>query len=206
MGKLKQKEDGLVSRIARAVAVVTIIFFLVNESTSVGHSKQIVLDFEKADEQTVRLPASAFRELPYLVRIELDRRGCTIPQVWDAAKPVNVIKGSFIRAGQIDWAALCSVRRISTILIFRNSTVDHVIEIGREADVAKLQGVGGYKIGYSREISAVGRDFIMRHYQAYEGVKPPPINHLGIDDAFVEKSSMVHYFYRGKWIELTGAD
>jgi hypothetical protein len=66
--------------------------------------------------------------------------------------------------------------------------------------------VGGDKIGYSREISAVGRDFIMRHYQAYEGVKPPPINHLGIDDAFVEKASMVHYFYRGKWIELTGAD
>ena len=55
MGKLKQKEDGLVSRIARAVAVVAIVVFLVNERTSVGHSKQILLDFEKADKQTVRL-------------------------------------------------------------------------------------------------------------------------------------------------------
>jgi hypothetical protein len=53
-----------VSRIARAEAGVTIVAFLVNESTSVGHSKQILLDFEKADKQTVRLPASAFPELP----------------------------------------------------------------------------------------------------------------------------------------------
>jgi len=91
-------------------------------------------------------------------------------------------------------------------LIFRNATADHVIEIGSEADVHKLQGVGGDRIGYSREISAVGRDFIVRHYRDYDGVKPPPINHLGIDDAFVGKASMVHYFYGGKWIGLMGAD
>lgn len=164
------------------------------------------LIFEKADKQTVRLPALAFLELPSLVRRELDRRGCTIPQVWDAAKPVNVIKGSFLRAGQIDWAALCSVSRISTILIFRNSIADHVSEIGSEGDVHKLQGVGGDKIGDSREICVVGREFIIRQYQDYEGVKPPPIKHRGIDDAFVGKASMVHYFYGGKWIGLTGAD
>ena len=52
------------SRIARAAAVVAIVVFLVNESTSAGHSKQILLDFEKADKQTVRLPALAFPELP----------------------------------------------------------------------------------------------------------------------------------------------
>jgi hypothetical protein len=81
-----------------------------------------------------------------------------------------------------------------------------VIEIGSEPDINKLQGMGGDQIGYSRSISPVGRDFIMRHYQAYGGVKPPPVDHLGIDDAFVGKASMVHYSYRGKWIELTGAD
>jgi hypothetical protein len=62
------------------------------------------------------------------------------------------------------------------------------------------------QIGYSRAISPVGREFIMRHHQGYGGVKPPPIDHQGIDDAFVGKASVVLYFYRGKWLELTGAD
>jgi hypothetical protein len=62
------------------------------------------------------------------------------------------------------------------------------------------------QIGYSRAISPVGREFIVRHYVAYGGVKPPPIDHQGIDDAFVGKASVVFYFYRGKWLELTGAD
>jgi hypothetical protein len=165
------------------------------------------LDFQKADEQTVRLPPSKFPQLPPAVRDELNRRGCRVPQLWEATKPGNVISGSFIHAGQIDWAVLCSVRRVSSVLIFRNSSSDHVIEIARGADISVLQVIGGdNKIGYSRAISPVGREFIMRHYQAYGGVRPPPLDHLGIDDAFVEKASVVHYFYRGKWIVLTGAD
>ena len=122
---------------------------LIYGATSTGHSMQVLPDFEKADKQTVRLPASKFPELPPSIRSELDRRGCGIPQVWRAIKPANVIEGSFIRVGQVDWAVLCSVHRISSILIFPNSTSGHVIEIGREADVDKLQGVGADKIGYS---------------------------------------------------------
>ena len=43
----------------------------------------------------------------------------------------------------------------------------------------------------------------MRHYDAYGGPKPPPIDHQGIDDAFVEKASVVHYFHRGKVVQVT---
>jgi hypothetical protein len=32
---------------------------------------------------------------------------------------------------------------------------------------------------YYRGIGAVGRDFITRHYRAYGGPKPPPIDHQG---------------------------
>jgi hypothetical protein len=65
---------------------------------------------------------------------------------------------------------------------------------------------GDTKIGYWREISPVGRKVITRDFQAYGGVKPPPINHQGIHDAFIGKASVVLYFYRGKWLKLTGAD
>jgi hypothetical protein len=49
------------------------------------------------------------------------------------------------------------------------------------------QEISPGQIGYSRGISAVGKDFIMRHYDAYGGTKPPPIDHLGIEDSFLEK-------------------
>jgi hypothetical protein len=69
-----------------------------------------------------------------------------------------------------------------------------------------LQGLGGNRMGYSHEITTAARDFIMRHYRAYGGPEPPPINHHGIDDAFLEKASTTWYFHQGKWLRLPGAD
>jgi len=59
---------------------------------------------------------------------------------------------------------------------------------------------------YLSEISAVDRKFILRHYRAYGGPNPPPIDHNGIDDSFLEKASVIWYRYHGKWITLKGAD
>jgi hypothetical protein len=36
----------------------------------------------------------------------------------DLKKPKNVIKGEFARPGQTDWAVLCSVKGVPTILVF----------------------------------------------------------------------------------------
>jgi hypothetical protein len=46
----------------------------------------------------------------------------------------------------------------------------------------------------------------MRHYRGYGGPQPPPIDHHGIDDAFLEKASITWYFNNGKWLRLQGAD
>jgi len=69
-----------------------------------------------------------------------------------------------------------------------------------------LRGISPDKIAYSRGITPVGRDFIMRDYNAYGGPKPPPIDHQGIDDAFLEKASAVWCCHYGTWLKLTGAD
>src|SRR5439155_3552909 len=68
------------------------------------------------------------------------------------------------------------------------------------------QSYGNGQFGYVRAIDAVGRDFIMRHYEASGGPKPPPIDHQGVEDVFIEKASVVWYFYQGQWLKLTGAD
>ena len=94
----------------------------------------------------------------------------------------------------------------STILVFASGSPGNPMNIGDDEDLNMLQGVGQGQIGYSRQIMPVGEKYILDHYPAYGGPKPPPIDHLGINDAFVGKASVVLYFYRGKWLHLTGAD
>ena len=48
--------------------------------------------------------------------------------------------------------------------------------------------------------------YILSHNRDYGGPEPPPIDHDGVNDVFAEKASVVHYFYRGRWLALTGAD
>ena len=69
-----------------------------------------------------------------------------------------------------------------------------------------LQTITATDPGFSRGIRPVGKDFIMWHHDAYSGPRPPPIDHQGIDDAFLEQASVVWYFHQGKWLKLTGAD
>lgn len=62
-------------------------------------------------------------------------------------------------------------------------------------------------LNFSRGLGVVGAKFILEHHRAYGGVKPPrPLDHQGIDDAFLGKASVVHYFHKGKWLKLSGAD
>ncbi len=162
--------------------------------------------FDEAERRIVRLPPTAFPELPGNVVRELQRRGCTIPQTPYRKKPHNVINGEFAKPGQTNWAVLCSVKGVSTILVFWNGSDRNPAEIAAMEDRIFLQGITPDNMGYSRGISAVRKDFIMRHYDAYGGPTPPPIDHQGIDDAFIEKASVTWYFHGGKWLKLTGAD
>jgi hypothetical protein len=101
---------------------------------------------------------------------------------------------------------LCSVKGVSTILVFWNGSKKNPAAIGPMEDHIFLQDLGGNQLHYSRGISPVGTGYIMRHYQAYGGPTPPPIDHQGIDDAFIGKGSETWYFHGGKWLKLTGAD
>ena len=52
---------------------------------------------------------------------DLQRRGCTIPQEHFTKEPHNVIRGEFAKPGQTDWAVLCSINRVSSILVYWNA-------------------------------------------------------------------------------------
>jgi hypothetical protein len=118
----------------------------------------------------------------------------------------NVIRGQFAKPGQSDWAVLCSVDGISSILVFWNGAAKNPAVLSTGKDIDRLQGWVGDTIVYSCALSPQGKDYILEHYKAYGGPKPPPVDHQGIDDAFYGKASVVRYFYKGQWLELTGAD
>jgi len=162
-------------------------------------------DWLQADEQTVRLKPSAFPSLPSAVRTELEHRGCTIPQPSGASQPRNVVSGSFISAGQTVWAVLCSRDKRSAILIFRAPSSDHVDELADAPDLQYLQVVSrDNKIGYSRMLTAVNPQSLRSRAIKHSALKA--IGHDGIEDAFIEKGSLIWYWSGVKWVKVSGAD
>jgi hypothetical protein len=162
--------------------------------------------WDQADRETRRLPPSAFENLPEPVRTDLERRGCTIPQVWHDSIAGNVASGEFHRPGQTDWAVLCSVSRVSAVLVYQNGIADSVEELAPSPDKNYLQGVGDGRIGFSRGIGTAAPRFIRQAYEQYGGPRPPPLDHVGINDAFVGKGSVIWYWHGGKWMQLSGSD
>ena len=90
--------------------------------------------------------------------------------------------------------------------VVRGEFAADVAELAKSADRNFLQGITSTELGYSRGIGPVGRDVVLRRSSALGGPAPALIDHQGIDDAFMEKASMTHYFHEGKWLQLPGAD
>src|SRR5215470_8677671 len=77
---------------------------------------------QSSSAQITPLSPAAFPELPTHLVQELQRRGCTIPQDTWSGRRNNVIKGQFAKPEQLDWAVLCSVKGVSTVLVFWNAS------------------------------------------------------------------------------------
>jgi hypothetical protein len=157
-----------------------------------------------ADQQLSRLDPSAFTKVPPGVVAALQARHCTIPQATGDPAPHNIIRGSFVKPGQTDWAALCSRAKASAILIVWGGEAACSDELEVREDRAYLKRVAGDKIVYTRRIAPASHEGIQRLYDRYGGVKPPDTNRQGIEDITEGEGSEIRLCYEGKWIELTG--
>jgi hypothetical protein len=162
--------------------------------------------WDRANAATRRLPPSEFTELPAIVLEGLEARGCRIPQTYWDNKRHNVIKGQFIEPGQFDWAVLCSRNDTSRILIFRSGLADTPDALREVLDRNYLQSIGNGQIGFSRFLAVVDSTYIQKHAERHPGSSLPPLDHEGINDVFLEKGSLVWYWYGGRWLQLPGAD
>lgn len=168
---------------------------------------QVPPAFVQADAAIVRLPPSAIRGLPPAVRLPLEARGCTIPQVGEGVNPSphNAIRGSFTGLNRVEWAVLCSRERRSAILIFEEATGNPMAEVGERPDITSLQSGLSATPFFSRLITLkLPQD--VRRAVGRERIGLAGVLHDGIEDAFIDKGSVIWYWDGTQWLRIQGAD
>ena len=188
------------------MVLTILVAIMLSASFAISASGEKLDKWETADRETVRLSPSDFPNLPKSVRNDLAARGCTIPQIYWNHQPHNVISGNFKRSGQVDWAVLCSIDHQSTLLVYWGGSAETVSEVSTSADKNWLQGIGGDNVGFSRGIETVNAEYIADQARKYGREVLHVLDHEGIDEAFVEKASHVHYWFKDEWLILQGSD
>jgi hypothetical protein len=163
-------------------------------------------EWERANRETRRLDPARVDGVPAWLVTELKRRRCLVPQSFSTMRPHNVIRGRLNDGPVVDWAVLCSKDLSSTILVFWDGKVNAVAELAPKPDETYLQVIGSGRIGFSRAIHIATPTDVRRYQQTFGGPRLSPLSHEGINDAFVEKASIVWYWHHGKWLKLQGAD
>jgi hypothetical protein len=151
-----------------------------------------------------RLEPSEVPDLPAEFVEKLNARGCTIPQFDPGDQMMklmrsgasNIIHGEFARRGQEDWAVLCSNGKTSTIVIFWGKATACPASLARLDDAHYLKPGKDKKLHYSRSIRPLGESDLGDR----AGIASlRPLQHQGIDDRFIGKSSAFFYCNEGKW-------
>jgi len=158
-----------------------------------------------------RFPPDSFPDLSKPVSDTLVGRGCLIPTPGYRA---NVITGAFTAKDIVQWAVVCSVNDTSQILVLDAKNGVVLDSLGRSPDVNWIQSNVNSTWLFSRFISTVpmsrlnivpidttGEDVLY-----YGAVLPKPIDHDGIDEAFLDKASETYYFAQRKWFMVSSSD
>lgn len=165
-------------------------------------SGQIVVDGHSIPYLIRHLPVSSFPELPAELVTLLNRRGCLIPQTYEAHRPENVIHASLERHGSSDWAVLCSAQGTVSLLVFFSSDPTRLLVLAAAPETERLQahdpsGVLGFNWG----IDPASPEQI-RQAQAGLLHRPAPVDHDALADSLVDQHTVYHYYLKNAWIVL----
>jgi hypothetical protein len=148
------------------------------------------------------LPVSSFPDLPDELVALLNRRGCLIPQTYEAHHPENVIHASLERPGSSDWAVLCSAQGTVSLLVFFSSDPTRLLVLSAAPETERLQahdpsGVLGFNWGIDPASPEQVR-------QAQAGLlhRPAPVDHDALADSLVDRHTVYHFYLKSAWIVL----
>jgi hypothetical protein len=162
------------------------------------------------------LPVSSFPDLPSGVQEALNRRGCTIPQTYEAHRPENVVHASLERAGSSDWAVLCSAQGTVSLLVFfdggtemmgladRKRPQPAVLASALETQRLQAHDPSGV-LGFNWGIDPATPEQV---HAAQSGLKnrPARVDHDALADSTVEHKTIYHFYAKSNWFLLETAD
>jgi hypothetical protein len=152
------------------------------------------------------LPVGSFPDLPNGIKNQLDRRGCLIPQTYEAHRPENVIHASLAGPGSSDWAILCSSQGTVSLLVFFTGNAGQPFTIATAPETERLQthdpsGVLGFNWG----IDPASPEQV-REAQAGMEHRSPPLDHDALADTLVDHHTVYHLYLKGAWVVLQTPD
>ena len=171
--------------------------------TSAG---QVAVDGTTMSYTVRHLPASAFPALPAAVVAELNRRGCLIPQTYEAHRPENVIHGSFRRAGSTDWALLCSVRGVISLLVFFEGQAESAVVLATAPETERLEAHGASGVlGFAWGIDVASPELV---HEAQAGMRhrPARLDHDAVADSIIDGATVYHFYAGSAWTVVDTRD
>jgi hypothetical protein len=153
-----------------------------------------------------QLPVSSFPALPDAIQDELSRRGCLIPQTYEAHQPENVVHASLKGRDSSDWALLCSVHGTVSLLVFFDDGAKPPTVLASAPATERLQshdptGVLGFNWGIDPASPKQ-----VREAQAGMEHRPPPLDHDALADTLVDHHTIYHFYLRNVWVLLETQD
>jgi hypothetical protein len=192
---------------ARVPAIAQDTIAIESQSTAqLVESGQIIVDGHPTPYLIRHLPVSSFPDLPRAIQQQLDRRGCLIPQTYEAHAPENVVHASLERPGSSDWAILCSAQGTVSLLAFFGDGSSQPFMLASAPETERLQthdpsGVLGFNWGIDPASPERVHEaqLPMRH-------PPPRLDHDALADTLVDRHTVYHFYLKSAWIVLEMQD
>ncbi len=202
------------ARFKSGFALASLLFFccpspiLPQDSASapLNKSGQVMFDGHLTPYLIRHLPANSFPQLPPAVQDALNRRGCLIPQTYEAHQPENVVHASLERLGSSDWAVLCSVNGTVSLLVFFSSGNGEPMVLSSAPETERLQSHGsGNVLGFNWAIDPASPQDV---HEAQLGMKHPPprIDHDALADSVIDQRTVYHFYAKNAWTLLDTQD
>ncbi|MGA7830591.1 MAG: hypothetical protein WCA21_06505 [Terracidiphilus sp.] len=171
-------------------------------SPQLNESGEVLLAGQSTPYLIRHLPVNSFPEMPAELATLLNRRGCLIPQTYQAHHPENVIHASLEGPGSSDWAVLCSSEGTVSLLVYLASAPAKLSVLAAAPETERLQahdpsGILGFNWGIDpatpKEIS-----------QAQAGLdhRPARVDHDALADTLIDHRTVYHFYLKGAWIVL----
>lgn len=145
-----------------------------------------------------QLPPSSFPALPRIVQDELNKRGCMIPQTYEAHRPENVIHANLEGHGDNDWAVLCAARGTVSLLVFFDGDPRPTV-LSQAPSTERLQAHDATGVlGFNWAIDPATPNHVA---EAQHGMYPRPaaLDHDALADTIVEHKTIYHFYAKSAW-------